>query len=104
MKDKFAKIFDHDLLDDPELYNIFIGLINPDVTKPFECVGTRAEINFSLSLGIEKDTVNEDPLPKLLEWYRDNLYRPSNTQDGVAGYYNPKHFIPEQFLPLILNS
>ncbi len=104
MQDKLDEIFDHNLLDDTDLFNIFIGLINPDTTKPFECVGTRDEINFSLRLAIEKDTANNDQLPKLLQWYRDNYYAPSDQLSQIANYYNPQNFIPEQFLPLILNS
>ena len=101
-QEKLDAIFGGNLLDNKELYNIFIGLINPDTTKPFECVGTREEINYSLKLAIEKTIANEDPFPALLEWYRQNFYNPNYGQN-VVNYYNPEHHIPENYLPLILN-
>jgi len=102
-RERLDEIFHADLLDDKSLYNVFIGLINPDTTKPFECVGTREEINYSLKLCVEQCIANGEPLPALLAWYKDNFYNP-NYGWNVVNYYNPEHHIPEQFLPLILNS
>ena len=100
--DKLKEIFGGDLLDDKTLYNIFIGLINPDTTKPFECVGTREEINYALKLSIEQAQANQEPLPALLDWYKQNFYNPYYGQN-VPNYYNPEHHIPENYLQLIMN-
>ena len=102
-KERLDEIFHADLLDDVSLYNIFVGLINPDTTKPFECVGTREEINFSLKLAVEQYVANNEPLPALLKWYRENFYNPNYGQ-GVPNYFNPEHHIPENYLQLLLNS
>ncbi len=102
--EKLNKIFGHDLLDDQTLFNTFVGLINPDKTKPFECVGTREEINYCLTLAvIEAEQDSSVQLPALLQWYKANFYNP-NIAYNVKNYYNPQHYIPEQYLPLIMNA
>jgi hypothetical protein len=94
-KEQLIEIFGRDLLDDTSLAQVFNSLINPDTTKPFECVGTREEINYALKLAVEDESTST-PLPKLLEWYRAN-YNPA-IQYNVADYYNAEHNIPEEYL------
>ena len=98
-KDRLIEIFGRDLLDDESMGQIFYSLINPDTTKPFECVGTRDEINYSIKIAIEKPDIPK-PLPKLLEWYRANYN--STAQYNVAQYYNPEHNIPEDYLKALM--
>lgn len=98
-KDRLIEIFGRDLLDDESMGQIFYSLINPDTTKPFECVGTRDEINYSIKIAIEKPDTPK-PLPKLLEWYRANYN--STAQYNVAQYYNPEHNIPEDYLKALM--
>ncbi len=92
--ERLNQIFGHNLYDDTTLGEIFNGLVNPDATKPFECVGTRDEINYSVKLAVEN--AGKEPLPALLEWYRQN-YNPT-TQYDVANYFNPVHNIPAEYL------
>ena len=99
-RERLMGIFGHDLLDDESLFQIFHGLINPDTTKPFECVGTRDEINYSIMLAIQNETQAGNPLPKLLEWYRTN-YKPT-IQSDVVNYYNAEHNIPEPYLRALM--
>ena len=97
-KERLIEIFGRDLLDDESLGQIFYGLVNPDATKPFECVGTRDEINYAVQLTIAN--YNDEPLPKLLEWYRNNInYQP---QQNVTEYFNAEHNIPEPYLKALL--
>lgn len=96
-KEKLIQIFGHDLLDDETLSETFYGLINPDATKPFECVGTREEINYAVQLTIAN---SEEPLPKLLEWYRSNNQYQVNR--NITEYFNPEHNIPEPYLKALL--
>lgn len=60
MKDIFGK----NLLDDTELKMYFRQLTGLEKTKPFECVGTREEVNEALSMIKEK---YRDNLPNLLK-------------------------------------
>lgn len=58
-RNELIDIFGHDLLDDEDLRLYFNQLTGKEKTKPFECVGTRDEVNEAVSLIREK--------------YRDNL-------------------------------
>ena len=101
-KDRLVEIFGRDLLDDETMGQIFVGLINPDTTKPFECVGTREEIDYALRLELEKLTAEGVELPKLIAYYRDNFFDPSRTYN-IVNYFNPQHHIPDEYLKLILS-
>ena len=72
------EIFGADLLSDPELAPILHALKNPEVDKPFECVGTREEVNHALYM-IENN-MNEPP------------------DSGLLSRFNESHFVPEVFL------
>lgn len=62
------KIFGKDLLQDETLSGIMEELLQmPGKFKPFECVGTKQEIEYAMLLGILKDK------RKLLERYKDQI-------------------------------
>ena len=90
-------IFNNNMLNDQSVLETFIGLVNPDTTKPFECVGTREEINYSLKLAVENTT---GTLPVLLQYYKNNFYNPQQVYN-VENYYNPQHNIPEAYLNML---
>jgi len=62
-KEELIDIFGADLLDDPDLELYFRQLTGKEKTKPFECVGTRDEVNEAVNLIKEK---YKDNLPRLL--------------------------------------
>ena len=95
-KDKLIEIFHSDMLDNIQYKDIFLGLINQDVDKPFECVGTRDEINYALGLAIQ----NNDNLPVLLRYYKDNYYN-KDIKYNIENYYNSENFINKKFLRMI---
>ena len=94
---KLEYIFGENLLNNPNLLDIFTALVNPDQTKPFECVGTREEINYSLKLAVENTTGN---LPVLLDVYKKSFYN-VHQQYNVANYYNPEHHIPQEYVNML---
>lgn len=63
-KDELTNIFGKDMLNDIGLKKYFDQLIGNEKTKPFECVGTRAEVNEAVTLIKEK---YKDNLPILLQ-------------------------------------
>jgi len=63
-KEELIDIFGRDLLDDLELKKYFDELTGKEKTKPFECVGTREEVNEAISMIKEK---YKDNLPVLLK-------------------------------------
>ncbi len=96
--DKLVKIFGGNLFDDASLSGTLAGLVRPDAAKPFECVGTKEEINYCMSLAVSN---TQGELPALLKWYKDNIYNP-NIVYNVRNYYNKEHHIPDEYLQLIL--
>ncbi len=63
-KAELIEIFGKDLLNDTELKKYFDQLTGKEKTKPFECVGTRAEVNEAVNLLREK---YKNDLPILLK-------------------------------------
>jgi hypothetical protein len=70
-----------------------------EVDKPFECVGSKEEINYVLSLALRQ----KDDLPLLLKYYKDNLYNP-NASYNVENYFNQNHYVPDIYLKLLEDS
>lgn len=66
-REELIDIFGHDLLDDLELEKYFKQLVGIEKTKPFECVGTRAEVNEAVELIKEKYS----ELPALIKLMND---------------------------------
>lgn len=67
-EDELNMIFGKNLLDDINLLKYFKELIGFDSVKPFECVGTRDEVNEAILLTIEK--YKGKKMPVLLDEYR----------------------------------
>ena len=93
------KIFNKDMLDDIGLLKIFRGLVGLDDVKPFECVGTIEEVNFSLNLAYEKHYKNSK-LPKLLDYYMKN-YTGNRYLDSTALTDFNENNIPEELLSIV---
>lgn len=63
-REELIDIFGHDLLNDMELEKYYKELTGVEKTKPFECVGTRAEVNEAVQMIKEKYKGN---LPELIK-------------------------------------
>jgi len=88
-------IFGANLLDDAEFLQTLSELADPKFDKPFECVGTRDEVNFALCKSLER---RRDNPPKLLAAYADKI-KPSYNRN--PGEFFGAHFVPEEFLKLL---
>lgn len=99
-EEELMLVFDHDLLDDSTLEEDFLGLVSVDKIKPFECVGTKEEINYCLQKAIEKGNGN---LPYLLNLYNQK-YNQKVSDEMVENYFNKEHFIPDQYFVLLEGS
>jgi hypothetical protein len=88
-------IFGGNLLDLPELEGIFNGLLYDSEEKPFECVGTRSEVNLALSRTLEK---HSGDLPFLLRKYAAN---PRGAPASLDDYFDEDNYVPEEFLRLL---
>lgn len=92
-------IFGKDMLDDLSLIKIFRGLIGLDSVKPFECVGTIEEVNFSLNLAYSK-YYKGSKLPKLLDYYFKN-YSGNKYSDSTALNDFNENNIPKNLLDIV---
>ncbi|MDF2866185.1 MAG: hypothetical protein K0R72_1003 [Clostridia bacterium] len=100
-------IFETNMFDNIELANILDGLVSSKFDKPFECVGTKEEINYALYIKINKLKENKKELPPLLSYYMnnysdiyDNILR-NNVKNNVENYYDLENNIPIEFKGLI---
>lgn len=98
-KDELVEIFHEDLYEKVELWPIFEELTGHGKTKPFDCVGTFAEVNYAASAVAKKLQDDRKDLPVLLKKYveeyglvdlSEDLTREYNTENGLTPEQNAK--------------
>ena len=94
--EEMSLVFDRNMLDDESLEEDFLGLILPDRLKPFECVGTRLEINFALQEALR----NKSDYPYLLRLYKEKYNVNEIDKNELINYWNKENSIPEEYLLL----
>jgi hypothetical protein len=95
---RLAGIFGVDILDDGSLEGIFYQLIGLAPEKPFECVGSRNEVNCAINLGIAKYLRNGWVLPKLFMLYAESpFYNIVPDAQEYITYFDTHHIIPKAF-------
>ena len=96
--DELFNIFHENLLQKANLLTIFDELCGIVENKPFECVGTRDEVNTAICLAIKK----RKDIPLLYKHYMQSanyqLYKDAN---NYINFYNDQHMIPEHFLNIL---
>ena len=94
-KEKLVNIFGEDLFQKPNLLKTFLELTGNGETKPFDCVGTFEEVNFAISKTIENLQNENQELPYLLKYYKDN-YSLVDTNKGITKEYNDENNLNEE--------
>lgn len=95
-------IFGQNLLKKNELAPVFRDLTGLSSIKPFDCVGTIDEVNFSLCKTIEK---YKGPLPFLLEYYiSSSLYEKHRGSKMNMLTYDSSHFLGEEMFAILKNA
>lgn len=84
---KLVAIFGHDLFADASLVTTLQELTGHGANKPFDCVGTFAEVNFALSKTIQQLQAAGQPLPYLLQYYLEH-YGLADLHDDLEHHYN----------------
>ncbi len=69
---ELIEIFGHNLYENRNLLSIFVELLGYSERKPFECVGTYEECRLAVSIAIKNLEATHQPLPYLLQYYKDN--------------------------------
>lgn len=100
---RLTEIFGTDMLNDTEMREHFEKLTGIQSEKPFECVGSRDEVNAAICLTIERMERDGEPLPELLAWYRRQpVYECSFAhRHDYDRYYDGAHLLPPQFLRIL---
>lgn len=110
--DELIDIFGLNLLDKKELEKTFIELIGKGKNKPFDCVGTYDEINFSLSNYLINKKSKNEQLPFLIKKYFEIEYLndfnkaqefKNQNYDKLLKSY-AKNNLPEKFEVLLKNE
>ncbi|MDR1002039.1 MAG: hypothetical protein LBL82_02045 [Oscillospiraceae bacterium] len=99
-------IFKRDMLDDAELISTFRKLVGMEEEKPFECVGSRDEINVAICLAIENYLRAGGNLPALFEYYTTtDLYEKFKSQtDMFDNCYDSENLLPPEFEAVLLHE
>lgn len=99
-------IFLKNLLDDKAMEGYFNQLIGICDEKPFECVGSRDEINTAITMAIKKLEEKGEKLPYLYEYYKTTaLYSEFlNKPNAFENYYNEENLVPEKWNKLLLRE
>ena len=100
---EIEKIFDKNLFEEEKMLDTMYQLIGISEEKPFECVGSRDEINTALCIAVEK---NKENLPYLLrEYVKTDLYKIyKDRENPYKSYYNEENQLPAYFEKIIKNA
>ena len=89
-------IFPQDLYANEELLGLLLHLTGIKKPKPFECVGTYAEVLTGLRLSIQKLGQGSE-LPILLAYAKNNLLTADTKEIDIAKDWDDENFLPESF-------
>ena len=92
-------IFGRNLLDDASLIPLLEKLTGILPEKPFECVGSRDEVNTAVCMTIARMEQEGEKLPALLAHYRSQpVYAQYCSRcNEFEDYFDHHHFLPAEF-------
>ncbi len=94
--ERLAEIFGDNMLDNPEMLRDFDELVGVTPEKPFECVGSRYEVNAALQSIIKRFEKESRELPALLKHYK-TLGEPEYDLDSMCDLFDEDNHVPEKF-------
>ncbi|MBQ6794801.1 MAG: hypothetical protein IJO83_01505 [Clostridia bacterium] len=101
--EELEAIFGRNMGDDENLIPTFNQLIGHETDeKPFECVGSRDEVNFAICEAIRKN----ETLPRLFEYYKTTpLYNEYFTKENpYPKFYDKANLIPKGYLDILMKE
>lgn len=102
-KEEVIAIFGRDMLDDESMMDLFKELTGIVDNKPFECVGTRDEVNQAVMMGIHQFEEAGLPLPALYAYYLSTSYADVYRNKPVnLMAYEKENLVPAQYEALLL--
>lgn len=96
-------IFGRNMLQDESMKSTLEQLVGIQEEKPFECVGSRDEINTAVVLTIQRMEREREELPILLSYYKETgLYdRYEALGDRYSSYYDEENLVPSVWAELV---
>lgn len=98
-QEELKNIFSVNMLEDGKNLTEFEKLIGVGDEKSFECVGSRAEINFAIKKAITK--IDDDKLPLLLQTYKEKYMKIDNSNIDFDKYFDENNNVPDYLLEKI---
>ncbi len=95
-ENELTEIFGENLFEKKSLEETFDKLVGILPEKPFECVGSRGEVNESLNITVKNLKKDGKELPYLLRRFCDGGFAKEPTGE-YYGYYNSENLLPEAF-------
>ncbi|MPM83204.1 hypothetical protein SDC9_130267 [bioreactor metagenome] len=89
------------MLEKMHLKNDFDGLTGISDVKPFECIGTKEEINCALQMTLNKYHQENLSLPALLKYYEEKVSFASDPSSDLLIEFNEENNIPQKFLAYV---
>ncbi len=102
-QEEVAAIFGKDLLADETLKGTLEQLVGIQAEKPFECVGSRDEVNTAIMLTIRRIQEAGKPLPELLAHYMttDVYERYRSVGDRYRTFFDEDDLVPMPWKELV---
>lgn len=96
-------IFGRNMLEDESMKDTLEQLTGIQEEKPFECVGSRDEINTAIVLTIDRMERDGEILPALLSYYKASgpYGRYKAMGDRYSSYYDEENLVPDDWARLI---
>lgn len=101
--EELENIFGKNMLEDKSMQPVLDQLVGLEEEKPFECVGSRKEINAALVLAIRRLKQEGRPLPKLLVHYQSTpAYQEAvGHEEEYFSYFDEEHLLPAPWAELV---
>lgn len=96
-EEQMKEIFNTNMLEDEDNIGLFEGLIYPDKDKPFECVGTKEEINLCINMAIDRLEKENKDLPYLYKQYKGRIENLEEELEKAKQHWNEDNFLPIEF-------
>ena len=92
-----------DMLNDPDMQPTLEQLVGIQEEKPFECVGSRDEINTAIVMTIDNLERSGKELPYLLKYYKTTgLYEAYKAKgDQFSSYFDKQNLVPTPWEKLV---
>lgn len=100
--EELVSIFNADMLNDASMEGLLEQLSGMQDNKPFECVGTREEVNIAICMSIRKHKQKQLPLPLLYRNYeQSSFYAHFKNESLDYDMFNEENLVPKAYKELI---